>query len=446
MLIYFTVFIVTFIVIFILSFICLIRKDFIRAHYHQVIPTFCITFWALYLLFTLGLDHNGGDFSAFYDAGQRVWLDPENLYNWKIEGSYLYLPSFAISFSVTLSLLPFLQAYYIFFIINYLAGVISIIEFNKILKMMNVKENKHRLIFLLIIANGYFVYVQFYFNQFKYLIFIIFLIIIRREMQFRLEERVKDLRFYIINYALFVYAIGLAPYFIFTLFIYVFNDISFQNMIKKENFKKYCLVFVLFVIENFLFLIYPNLIFDFLRGFNHPKKTPVKIKMLFLKGLYDVSASRMVMITYISIAILATVTVLLILIKQLKIEEKFSYFFLTYLFVGVFSYPQLLGLMLLSFVLLLFVPFLNEKARGKEFIMENKILLIGLLSIAIMFFITNNFVFHQFFPGYFEFELGMLILHIIMMTCLTTLYVQKHKTSKIEKERQFRIISIKELI
>ncbi|MFX1277590.1 MAG: hypothetical protein ACFFBP_23295 [Promethearchaeota archaeon] len=392
-----------------------------------------------------------GDFTAFYEAGKKVLSDPENLYEWETADPYLYLPSLAISFSITLSLLPYLPAYFIFYIINYIAGILSILEFNKILKMMNVKKEMHRLIFLFIIANGYLVYIQFYFNQFKYLLFIIFLVIIRREIQFRLEEREKNHRYYLINYTLFVYAIGLAPYFIFTLFIYIFNDIKFQDLIEKENLKKYCILIVLFLLENFLFLIYPNLIFEFLKGFTRPGEERVKIKMLYLKGLIDVSASRMEKITYISIAILTALTILLILVKNLKIEEKFSYFFLAYLFVGVFSYPILLGLMLFSFTLLLFVPFLNQKARGKEFIKENKFLLIGLLSIATMFFITDDFILYQFFPGYFELELGiidkskMFILHIIMMICLGTLYIQKYKTSKLEKERKFRIINTKEI-
>ena len=72
-------------------------------------------------------------------------------------------------------------------------------------------------------------------------------------------------------------------------------------------------------------------------------------------------------------------------------------------------------------------------------IKSNKILLIGLLSIGIMFFITNDFIFIVFFPVYFEIDLGiiykfkLLVLHIIMMVSLVTLNIQKNRLTKIQE-------------
>ena len=146
------------------------------------------------------------------------------------------------------------------------------------------------------------------------------------------------------------------------------------------------------------------------------------------------------------------VTVFLILYKKLKIEEKFSLFLLAFLFFGLYSFQLVLALVLFAFILLLFVPFLNQGVKGIEFIKSNKILLTGLLSIGIIFLIAHNFIFHVFIPGYFELDIDIvdkfktLVLHIIMMVCLVTLYLQRYRTIKIQKERSFRIMSTKEVL
>ena len=82
-------------------------------------------------------------------------------------------------------------------------------------------------------------------------------------MVWREEGREKDLRYMIITYALFVFAIGLVPYFIFLLFIYVLQDKELNVILSKNNLREYLLIIIMFIAQNLLFIIYPSLIFDF---------------------------------------------------------------------------------------------------------------------------------------------------------------------------------------
>lgn len=443
MLFYILFFITFFLVCLAISSFVLIKKDFILDKLHVIIAAVCMTIWVIYFHFTFGIfgEFFTGDFGGFYQAGRRVLKDPTTLYNFgESINPYPYLPSFATSFSISFSLLPFEIGYITFFILNYILGILSIIEYNRILRLLNVKEKKHRFLFLIIISNGYLVYVQFYFNMFKIIMFIIFLYVVRREIQYRIGERVKDYKYYMVNYGLFIYAIGVAPYFLFLFLIYIFHDIKLKKLFQSENVKKYIIAITFFLIENFLFILYPSLIFDFFKGFFMPVYGRQYMRMLYLKDLYQPNKQEMSYILIIFTSILALISLILILKKNMKIEEKFSYFCFAYLFFGVFSHQILLGIILFSFILLLFIPYLNQEAKGIEFVKENKIVLIGLISISLIFFLTNNFIFILFFPIYFELEndifsaLYLLVLHIIMVSCFFLLYLKKtYFSSSIEE-------------
>jgi len=271
-------------------------------------------------------------------------------------------------------------------------------------------------------------------------------------MQYRKEGKEKDLKFYFINYALLVYAIGVAPYFIFLVFIYLFHDIRFRELLEKVNIQKYCILLVIFILENFLFVLYPSLISDFMKSFYHPAQGRNLLRMLWIEGLFEETRRQVIILIYVFNAILTIITLFLTFYKKLKIEERFSFFLLVFLFFGLYSFQFTLALVLFGFILLLFVPFLKQDVKGIEFIKSNKILLTGLLSIEILFFIAHDFIFYEFFPVYFEITNDFihkpknLFLHIIMMVSLGTLYMQKYKVIKIEKEHQFRIISTKEIV
>ena len=94
-----------------------------------------------------------------------------------------------------------------------------------------------RFLFLIAISNGYVIYLLFLFNQTKYIIGFLFLFVLRREIQFRIENIKKDIKFYLINYGLFLLAASAAPYFFPLFLIYLFHDISKDELFKKENIK-----------------------------------------------------------------------------------------------------------------------------------------------------------------------------------------------------------------
>ena len=427
---YIMIFLCFFSLSFLICLFCLLKKERVKENLYLIIPAICIGLCALsyvvqmdFILFSL-------DFKTFYQSGKQIFKNPTKLYK---NRGYLYMPSFALLFAISISLLPFTIASYIFLIINYVFAVLVILEYDKILILMNLKQKIHRFMFLMIISNGYFVYCQFLWNQTKYLLFFILVFIIRRELKYIKNEKEKDLKFYIINYGLFVFFIGIAPYFIFLFLIYIFQDIKFNQIFKKQNIKKYVLVALLFIAQNFLFFIYPSLIFDYLNGFNLPQRNRKAYFLFYLREWIQVSGYTMVLLTIISTIILFFYSLILIYCNKLKIEQKFSYFALAYIFIGVFSFSDVLLLMLFSFVLLLFVPFLIQNAKGIEFFKSNAVLLTGLFSIVVIFFISHRFIIYESFPelkvGFFVVfdKLRWIFFLSIMMISLIFLHSNKER-------------------
>ncbi|MFX1504080.1 MAG: glycosyltransferase family 87 protein [Promethearchaeota archaeon] len=377
------------------------------------------------------------DFEVFYAAGKQILKNPAELY---YVPRFLYLPSFAIFFAFTFSLLPFHTSFYLFYIVNYIAGILAILEFNRILILMGLKKKAHRFLFLIIISNGYLLWIIFFFNHFKFIMFLILLFIIRREIKYRKEEKEKNIQYYILNYGLFVFLLGMAPYFIFLLFIYLFQQIKLKNIFKKESFKMFFILLFWFTVQNITFIFYPSQIFEFLKGFRRPVEETRGAYPLYMKDFIDISSSRMEDISYIFLGILIIITVILILNKNEYIEIKFGLFLLAYLFFGVFSHPPLISYICCSFVLFLFVPFIKQDLKGYEFIKKNSLILIGLISIMGISLFTNNFFYWVFFPDLNEQDFGifdtyrLLGLHIIMLISILTIYVIKYKEIIIGKE------------
>jgi len=418
-------FTVIFLVVFLVSFFCLIKKKDIIEKIYIIIPTICLGFWAIFSLYHTEFSYIYGDFIVFYRAGKQVLINPSKLYD---DDRFLYMPSFAVLFAISLSLIPFPLAVMIFLFLNYIMGIISLIEYDRILSLMNLKKKSHRFIFLMMISNGFFIYYQFVFNQSKYILFVIFLVIIRRELQFNNQNKLKDLKYYIINYSLFVFAIGMAPYFLFLLLIYIFHNIPREEIFKIDRVKSYIIVLLLFTAQNFLFIIYPSLILEFLDGINHPQNRNQKLKLLYLREWLDVSANVIFYLSIISNIILLIVTITLISKEKMQIEKKFGFFSIFYILIGVYAYSLLVSLILFSFVLLLYVPYVNQNLKGNDFINNKRCLIIGFLSISAIFLSPNNGLIFEFMPLLREFPFFILInlryilLLLIMIISITKLY------------------------
>lgn len=391
---YILLFLIIFISIFFVCLFCLVKKDLVIENLYLIIPAICIGFWALYSYFDQDPWGNyTWDLLIVYLVGRQVITNPGHLYDIP---TFLYMPNFAIFLALIISLFPYSIAYPILFTYNFIWGILANREYNKILILMDVKEKIHRFIFLMIISNGFFIYTQFYMTQTKYLLFLVLLFIIRREFQFKNVQKDKDLKYYLINYNLFILAIGMAPHFIFYFIIYLFQDIPRKEILKKENIRKFSLAVIFFIIQNFFFIIYPYQIFEFLDGFNVVPRLDKKMKLLYLRDWVNISSELARILSVLSLITLSIFTLILLLKNGLPIYKKFGYFSIAYILIGVQFYHTAVSLIFFSFVLLLFVPYLDQEKRGFEFIKSNKILLIGVFSILIIFFLDHGFIIYEF--------------------------------------------------
>lgn len=409
----------------------------IKNEFHLIIPLLCISTYLLFYLVYIEKKYIG-DFRTFYLAGKQILLDPKQLYT--ISG-YWYTPCFALLFALTISQFPFIISFYIFIFINYIMAVLFILEYNKILILKELNEKTYRFMFLIIISNGWFLYLHFFFNQSKLFVAVILLFIIRREIQCRKEEREKNLKYYLINYGFLVFAVGIAPYFIFFILIYIFQDSRFRNLFKANIIKIYGVTILWFFVQNFLFILYPSLIIDFLRGFEKPTKLSGINFVFYLREWVILSNYYLTLFTFISILVLSIFTLILIFNYKLHLEEKFSYFAIIYLFIGTYSNFYHV-LVLLALILLLFITYLNKQNKGIDFIKKNKILLIGLLSAALLsFMVPENIIFKylselQEFPYIIFVNLRYIIFLSILINTLFIISLNKRnkKTNNIEKE------------
>lgn len=409
-------------------------SSFIQRKYHLIIPTICISLWLFYyLVIKMNFDIiKYYDFEIFYNAGKQIFIDPLQLYN---DPDFFFLPSFAVAFAISFSLIPSYISPYLFLALNYLAAVIGVIEFNKILKLRRIEKQFYRFLFLIIISNSFFLYHNFWYNQIKPIVLLIILFIIRRELQFSVEERKKELSYYAVNYGLFIFAIGMTPYFIFFLLIYIFHDIPIKKLFNKENLKKYFIVIIMFVLQNFLFFLFPSLILNFLEGITYPYTYRLFLPLIYLNEWCFPPQNIVQIVTIVFTSILVIVSVLITFNNKLKLIEKFGYFSLIYMFIGLYSYPILTFMVLVPLVLLLFVPYLDYREKGIGFIKNNKTLLIGLVSILLLCLNQRAETFYKYIPLLQEFPFVILVnlrwLILLIIIVLSFLLLRYQKTRKV---------------
>jgi len=362
----------------------------LKKNIYLIIPIICIPIWASLVLISTQInpDYAGflyWDYSIWYGAGRQIFRDPTKLYdyNYGYDIGYTWTPCWASLFAISLSLIPYIIGYFLLYILNVISGMLMIREYNRILILANIRKKSHRFIFLIIISNGFIIFNVFIQNQNKLMIGFFIFYILRRELECRISKIEKNLKYYLINYGLFVFVLGMAPYFIFLLLIYLFEEIRLKKLVKKGSIKIYSIVIVMFLLQNILFFIYPILIVKFLEGF-------YKNTNFFIFYLYEwlrFSDEQTTQINIIFSIFLFTLTMLLIINKKLRLEQKFAYFSIFAIFFSLFANRILT--FLLPLTLLLFLPFLKQELKGKEFIKQNKILLIGLLSVLGLYLNIN---------------------------------------------------------
>ena len=391
--------------------------------------------------------HPNYDFLNYYYCGRRFVNRPDDLYKDSSEYGYRYgykyLPNFAMFIGVPLFLLPSIEiAYYVFYIINIFFGLIFTILFNKLLYLLNVKEKIHRFLFLIVISNGWIVFQLYANNQIKYLVGIIILYIINRELKYNKLQIEKDFKYYFINLNLFVFVIGLAQYFVFLLLIYLFHNISVKKLFKKENIKKYLTIIVSFIAQNFLLFVYPGLIYDMIEiSQKEQKRNDTKLKHFYLEYIDDyVITLPSEFKLYISLTlntILYIIILILILHRKLSLVEKFGYYSLSVIFLNYIAFRILLNI--IPFVCILYIKHMDQTKRGIEFIKENIIVLIGLFSISGLYFIPHKAAFgYPYIEGIY---LGHLIFIIILGLSFVVLYLKERKFRRLESLEKNNYIS-----
>ncbi|MFX0140673.1 MAG: hypothetical protein ACFFDN_43945, partial [Candidatus Hodarchaeota archaeon] len=229
----------------------------IKENIYIIIPIICIGVWALICIYifrssiiTTGYFHS--DVLAFRLIGYNMVYDPSKNYP-----GFWYMPISGYFLFLTCTIWPYIIAHWIMFSLNLISGALLIIEFDKILKLEEVQEKIHRFLFLMIAANGWNFYWQFHTNSYKLLTGFIIMLILRREIEWNKNKKEKEFKYYILNYGLFVFILGWAPYLVYFLILYVFYNIRLKFLFKKENIIKYLIIVSMFLIQNFLFIIYP---------------------------------------------------------------------------------------------------------------------------------------------------------------------------------------------
>jgi hypothetical protein len=395
---------------------------------YLILPLIVLFLWAYISLFKDGFSLiNSVDFPAFYYAGKFIFTNPEMVYINKYPSRYFYLPSFAMLFSV-LSLMPYEIAVWIFFFIILIFGVLSIIQFDKILILKGVDNKFNRFIFLIVISNGLLIMQVFDYLQTKFIVLFLLLLFLKREIEKSQHKREDDLRFLFAQLMILIFALSMIPHYFFLLIIYLLNNTRIESIFYKSQLKKYFLCLFVFLFQNIMFLIFPILIFDFLKGFSFQIGFFDSLSLLYYFYNNDF------LIVLISIISMTFLCISLSFHENLSIDSKFGYFILFSLFLNTYI-NQTIFSVLLPLVLLLFVYKMEELDNYCHlsnyfiFIKKNRLLFIGLFCISMLYFMHPIKFYYRFIPQLSSLPMILIILRwtIVYLILTFDLYLLKKR-------------------
>lgn len=244
----------------------------------------------------------------------------------------------------------------------------------------------------------------------KIICLFLMLLLIKRELKIReiYNDIDYNLKFLSIQFTILGFIIAIIPSLIFFVPIYFFNKVSIKKIFSKLQIKKYCLFLIILICQNFMFFVYPSLIFDFLfNGFSEIKITSVKINeltpdliveriptipkitLLFFGWALNIEKSYL---SLISIILLSIFIIIISFKDNIMMEYKFGYFTLFCLFCNVYIKPSVI-ITLAPLIILLFVDKIENVEKFKDFssvknfIKKNYLFLIVLLCLSYMIFI-----------------------------------------------------------
>ena len=405
------------------------RNFQIKNNLYLIIPIICLLYWAFHWLIVTQFNPHVShfDFGIYYYSGRQILIDPNRFYKEDFGYSIgiAYLPFFQCLWAISLSLLPYEISYFIWYGINYICAIWLILGFNKILILMGVKEKIHRFLFLIVISNGWLILHQFALNQSKFMVGAILFFILSREIQLKRNKgKEKDFKYKFITYFLFCLIAGMVPYFFFLLLIYMFYDIPRDEMFNKKNLKTYGMVIIIFLAQNFLFFIFPGLLFDFFKIYRRFQGRQLELNhyyLIFLDELFDFNDLAELIISLVMLIVLYIFIIFLIITKKFSLELKFSYFAISFIFLNYLAYRILI--IFLPLTLLFVVPFLNQDAKGIDFIKKNRIIVILLISVLGIYLICDQV--NPYYPSFKGMSAGWLIFTIILGFCLLFLYLKR---------------------
>ncbi|MFX0139961.1 MAG: hypothetical protein ACFFDN_40340 [Candidatus Hodarchaeota archaeon] len=399
----------------------------IKSELYLLIPIISMLFWSLFYVFKENFDIKSIDFYLIYKAGRHFLLDPRMLYDPSLR--MFHLPVFVMFIAFGFCFLPFSIAEYLFYAFITIVAIIFIFEYNKILILMDVNEKLVRFLFLMIISNGFIVFYQFFMSQYKFIAGLLMFIVLRRELQYTKEGNEKTYNFYFVNYLLFAFVTAIFPVFIFFLLVYLFQNIPLKDIMKYKNIKKYLILLLSFAIENFIIFIYPSLILDIFNLFQRhsiAERASWGFPIFYLKEWEWLNSDDYTSVILISTILIAVITFILGFYSNLPIEQKFGYFSLIWIIFSTFAERVLV--ILIPLLLLLLIPFLNQENNLFDFIKNNFIISIGLLSVLAICFMPDANSIYNYAPFLqeFPFVIFMYIRWIVLIVIFVSSFLQTH--------------------
>ena len=422
---------------------------FLRKNLYLLIPILAIVFWALISLikdnFVL---EEAADFRSFYWAGKYIFIDPDYIYSTGITPRYRYLPNFASVFAI-ISLFDYVPACWIFFFILLIFAFLSILEFDKILKLRNVDNVFNRFLILFVISNGLKIMLNFDLLQTKFIALYLILLFLRREIESKNQKRnnKEESIFLFIQLSILVFIVSLIPFIVFIIPIYLFDNVMIKDFLKKSQIKKYLILVGTFLIQNFMFLISPSLIAGFLdgltrSGFIAMYLTPEYILSIRENILLPPNTLGALIITLnitidffligiISQILSCIITLILILNKKLTLEKKYAYFILFTFIFNVYFYFEQAFVTFLPIVTLLFIE-LKFENKLIDYIKQNYLVLMGLICIFILSLMPPTYLFYELLPFTIFIPLQFFLMrhtfvYIAIILVLFLLYYKKEK-------------------
>ena len=289
----------------------------------KYIPYLILIFWLIFALihesFYLKKLLEYADFQMYYRAGEKIWIDFTKIYE---VSNFFYGPIFAVFSAVFFVPFPLWEAHFVLMSINIVLGIFFIRELDKIFKFLGLTEIKYRTIFLIIACSSWYLYAQFYAPQAKLIFATIFIWSIRKRLE---KVKLNSYWNYVLDYALIIFAISIVPTAVFFFLLILEYDIGgIKNILKKKSIKLYIIFVLLLLLENFLFLLSPQLFLDWiLAPFNdYLSNVSYRSRIFYLGQFLKLEGICGIRLIFTSLLILGIV---FLLFKNISFEKKIGY-------------------------------------------------------------------------------------------------------------------------